>query len=292
MRRLLVYGQITVGALIGALALTLFMVPSHLPSGGLGGLLLIFHYLWGIPVGPFYFLANVPALIWLYKLYGWRGLTKSVYGIAAFSVFLSVTEPLAVYAPTHNPLLAAIFGGALLGLCVALTLSVGGDTGGNSSYVRIVHHYTGVNVPRALMVTDFVILCFGAITISVESILYSLIFTVVCGYVTQMVQEGFTSSRCFLIISERPDEVGAILMSEVRRGVTRLNGQGEYTGQARPVLMCAVSAGEAFRVKQLIMNADPQAFVLNLDAREVAGHGFTIHHELRPLPYWVTGAGD
>jgi uncharacterized membrane-anchored protein YitT (DUF2179 family) len=292
MRRALIYAQITAGTLIGALAINLFMVPTHLPSGGLGGLLLIFHYLWNIPVGPVYFLANVPALLWLFKLYGKNGLAKALWGTATFSFFLSATAPLSAFAPTQNPLLAAIFGGALMGLCVALTLAVGGDTGGNSSYVRILHRYTGVNVPRAMMVTDFAVLLVGAMMLSVESIMYSLLFTVATGYVAQLVQGSFTSSRVFLIISDQPDSVGAALMSQVRRGVTRLNGQGEYTGQARPVLMCVVAAGEAFRVKRLILQTDPKAFVLNLDTNEVAGHGFTLHHEARPLPYWATHAGD
>lgn len=287
MRKALAYLQLTAGTIIAALAVNLFMVPAHLPSGGLGGLMLILHYLWGIPIGPFYFLANVPAIIWLYKLYGKQGMAKTVWGIASFSLALSLTGPVGAFAPTQNLMLAALFGGATMGFGIGLTLTAGGDTGGNQSYARILHHYTGADIARTMMISDVAVLLFGAVMLSVEAILYGIVMTVVTAQMVRLVQEGLGSSRCVMIISQKTDEVGAVLMHEVRRGVTRLEGKGEYTGQPRPVLMCVVAASELFRVKRLVLGADPEAFVFVCDAREVSGMGFTIEHEMRPLPYWA-----
>jgi uncharacterized membrane-anchored protein YitT (DUF2179 family) len=288
MRKALAYLQLTAGAVIAALAVNLFMVPTHLPSGGLGGLMLILHYLWSIPIGPVYFLANLPAVLWLWKLYGKNGLAKTIWGIGAFSLALSLTEPLGAYAPTQNLMLAALFGGAIMGLGIGLTLTAGGDTGGNQSYARILHRYTGADVARTMMLTDVAILAFGALIMNLESIMYGIVMTVVIGQTVRLVQEGLNSSRCVMIISQHPDAVGAVLMNEVRRGVTRLQGMGEYTGAPRPVLMCVVSAAEVFRVKRLVLGADSEAFVFISDAREVSGLGFTIEHEERPLPYWTS----
>lgn len=268
------------------------MVPTHLPSGGLSGLILILNYLWQIPIGPTYFVANIPAVIWLFKVKGWQGGAKSVYGIASFSLLVQLTAPLGAYAPTQNMLLAALFGGALMGAGVGLTLMVGGDAGGNSTYARMIRHYTGRNVAGLMLVMDAVILTFGALMLSVESILYALAMTVVISYALQKVQDGLNASRFILVISERTDEVGAAIMEEVRRGVTRLDGRGEYTGKPRPVLMCAVHPNEVLRVKRLVLEADPEAFILVSDAREVSGRGFTLEHEVRRLPYWATMGTD
>ncbi|MDF2630343.1 MAG: hypothetical protein K0R39_4174 [Symbiobacteriaceae bacterium] len=292
MRNALAYVQIALGTLVSALAINLFLVPTQLPSGGLGGLMLIMNYLWQIPVGPAYFVANIPAILWLFKVKGRQGAVKSLWGIACFSLLVQVTAPLSVYAPTQNLVLAAIFAGALLGIGTGLTLVVGGDTGGNSTYARMIRHYTGLNVSTVMLGMDAVILGFGATMLSVEPVLFALIMTVVCSYCVGLVQDGLNSSRFVLIISEQVDLVGTALLGELKRGVTRLDARGEYTGKSRPVLMVVVSPPEVMRVKRLVLETDPEAFMMVSDAREVSGRGFTLEHELRRLPYWAAQSGD
>lgn len=292
MRNALAYLQIALGTLVSALAVNLFLVPTHLPSGGLGGLMLILNYLWQIPIGPAYFVANIPAILWLFKVKGAQGAVKSLWGIVCFSVAVQVTAPLSVYAPTQNLVLASIFAGALLGVGTGLTLVVGGDTGGNSTYARMVRHYTGLNVSTVMLAMDAVILSFGAFMLSVEPVLYALVMTVVVSYSVGLVQDGLNSSRFVLIISERVDLVAAALLVDLKRGVTRLEAKGEYTGKSRPVLMCVVSPTEVMRVKRLVLETDPEAFMMVSDAREVSGRGFTLEHELRRVPYWAAQSGD
>lgn len=287
----LAYMQITAGTLIGALAVNLFMVPNQLASGGMSGLLLFLHYVFGLPLGMTYFLANLPALFWLFRLYGWHGLLKTLWGIASFSVFLELARPLTAFAPTDNLMLATIYSGVLMGLGLGLAVRVGGSTGGSTPIAQIVHHYTGLSIGKFLLATDALILAFGAITTSAERILYGLIMTFVVMRLLQAVQEGFSTSRCLLIISESPDEVGQAIMREIRRGVTRLSGSGEYSGRPRPVLMCVVSETEVHRIKRLVLAADPDAFVVITDAREVAGRGFTLDTDIRRIPFWYTQRG-
>lgn len=292
MRKLFPYVQIAVGTLIGALAVNLFMLPNQLPSGGLSGFMLMLHYLWNVPVGLGYFLFNLPTLFWLQRLYGWRGMSKTVWGMASFSLFVELTQPLSAYAPTNNLLLAAIYGAMMLGAGLGLALKVGGSTGGTDAIGKVVHHYTGVKLARFLLWTDFAILGFGALVLPMEGILYALLMTFVITQTVRLVLEGLNTSRCVLIISEQPDLVSASIMTELQRGVTRLGATGEYTGRERPVLMCVVSENELHRLKRLIQTADPAAFVLITDAREVSGRGFTLETEGRRLPFWATMGGD
>ncbi len=286
MKRIFPYVQITAGTVIAALAVNLFLMPNQLASGGLGGLLLILHYLWEIPMGSTYFLVNIPAIYLLYRIYGWQGLARTIWGIAAFSLFLDLTEPLSIYAPTTNPLLAAIYAGLLVGLGLGLTLIVGGSTGGTSTVAQAVRHYTGMDASRFLFLTDLLILAFGAVVLNLEAVLYGLLVTFIMARVIQAVQEGLNTSRCLMIISEHPDDVSQAIMHEVRRGVTRLDGTGEYSRQRRPVLMCVVRESEVVRIKRLVLQTDPEAFVLITDAREVNGRGFTLETDIRPIPFW------
>lgn len=292
MKKLLQYAQIAAGTLLSGAAVNLFLVPNQLPSGGMGGLTLLAHYLWQIPMGSTYLIANLPALFWLLRLYGYNGLMKTLWGIISFSLFLELTRPMTAYAPTENLLLATIYASVLLGLGMGLTLRVGGSTGGTSSIGKVVHHYTGFDIGKFLLVTDLIILGASAFILSPELVLYGMLGAYILTRTVRVVQDGFSTSRCLLIISERPDAVSAAIMAELKRGVTRLDGMGEYTGQPRPVLMCVVGENEAARIKRLILSADPAAFVLVTDAREVAGKGFTVETDVRRIGFWAAQGGD
>lgn len=286
MKRLFPYLQILAGTAIAALAVNLFLLPNHLASGGLGGLLLLCYYLWGLPMGPAYFAANLPAIYLLYRLYGMQGLARTIWGIATFSLLLEVTQPLSAYAPTTNPLLATIYSGILMGLGLGLALMVGGSTGGTSTMAHVVKHHTGMDASRFLFLTDLLILGFAAVVLQVEAVLYGLLMTFVMSKVISAVQEGLTTSRCLMIISDHPDLVTSTILNDLKRGLTRLDGTGAYSGQPRPVLMCVVAESEVVKVKRLVLQADPEAFVLITDAREVNGRGFTLETDIRPLPFW------
>lgn len=286
MKRMLPFLQIAAGTAIAAIVVNLFLMPNELASGGLGGLLLIIHYLTGLPIGPAYFLANLPALFFLYRIYGLKGLARTLWGITCYSVALSAFAPLAAYAPTSNPVLASLYGGVGLGAGLALTIMVGGATGGTDIIAQVVRHYTGMDVSRFLFLTDLAVLTFGAIALSPEAILYGLVVSFICSRVLQTVQEGLNTSRCVMVISEDPTAVTHAILSVVKRGVTTLNGTGGYSGRSRPVLMCVVGQAEVTRVRRLILETDPEAFVFVTDAREVNGRGFTLATADRALPYW------
>lgn len=278
--------QITAGTVIAALAVNLFLLPNELASGGLGGLLLILHYVWSIPIGTTYFAVNLPVIYLLFRLYGWQGLARTVWGISSFSLLLTLTEPLTQHAPTDNPLLATIYAGILMGIGLGLAVMVGGSTGGTSTLAHAVKHYTGMDPSRFLFLTDLLILGFGAVVLNLEAILYGLLMTLVMSRVMQAVHEGLHNSRCLMIISEQPEAVSQAILTVIKRGVTLLDGTGAYSGRPRPVLMCVVAESEVVKVKRLVLQADPEAFVLTTDAREVNGRGFTLETDIRPIPFW------
>lgn len=284
--------QIAAGTLIGALAVNLFMVPIQLPAGGLSGLMLILHYIWGLPIGPLYMVANLPALFWLYRLIGWSAALRTLAGIALFSLFIELTAPASAHAPTTNPMLATVYAGVVMGFGLGLVLRAGGSTGGTSAIARVVRHYTGMDMARFLMLTDVVILGFGALFLSLEAILYGLIMTFLLMKVIQVVQEGFRSSRCVLIVTESVPAVTTAITGELQRGVTVLQGSGGYTGHSRPVLLCVVTEEELHRLKRRLSEVDPEAFIIVTDAREVAGRGFTLETEVRRIPFWAGQSGD
>lgn len=291
MHKFLAFIQILIGTAIAAAGVNLFMLPNHLPAGGLGGLLVLLHYIWQIPIGPIYFLVNVPLLAWLYRIFGWDGVVKTVLGIAGFSLFMELFRPLTALAPTQNAMLAAIFSGVTVGAGLGLTIRVGGSTGGASALAHVVRHYSGLEAPKFLLATDLLILGLSGFALSPEAVLYGLVTTYVVMVGVAKVQSGFSSAHSLTIITQKPDEVAQAILTELQRGVTRLEGLGGYSGRPRPVLMCVVSETELHRVKLLALEADPEAFVVITDAQEVRGPGFTLDTDVRRIPFWASQRG-
>ena len=128
--RLLRYVGITVGCLIASSSINLFLVPSHLLTGGATGIAMIVYYLTHLPIGAQTFAYNIPLLIAAWRLLG-KGYTCDVIiGTAIFSFCLDITRPLNAYAPVNDMMLAAIFGGVFNGIGYGIVFRMNGSTGG------------------------------------------------------------------------------------------------------------------------------------------------------------------
>jgi len=121
----------------------------------------------------------------------------------------------------------------------------------------------------------FVIATAGIAFASAELSLYALISLWLTSHIIDLVQEGPSTAKAFLIISDAAETVADKIMAEMDRGVTFLQGKGGYTRQARDVLFCVVTASEVVRLKEIVTSVDPAAFVIVADAHEVMGEGFT-----------------
>ncbi len=269
------YIWITFGALGTALALDLFLVPNRVAAGGVSGLATILYHLLGIPVGWTLLSLNIPLFLLSYRELGLQVVVRSLYGAVATSVFVEALAPW-LPVPTRDLLLASIYGGALAGIGMGIVLRAHGTTGGTDLVARLVSKYLPVTVGQALLGADFVVISLAGIFFSAELALYALLGLLVTGKVVDLVQEGISYAKAAFIISVRPEEIARAIFRELDRGVTSLPGEGMYTGEKRPVLLCVVAKTEESRLKEAIYRVDPRAFVFITDAHEVLGEGFKI----------------
>lgn len=268
------YALIAVGSILVAVAADLFLIPNKVVSGGLTGVSTIFYYLLGTPVGLVTFALNVPLFIAGIKWGG--GISSGVRTIFAVAVMSAAIDLLRPHLPpvTTDPLLYTLYGGLLDGLGIGLVFRAGGTTGGTDIIARLAHRWWGAKLGTTLLVSNVLILGAAAFFFGVEPALYALIVAFVSSRVIDLVQQGVAESRSAFIISTRPDEIRLAVLGEMERGVTVLQGSGGYTGQDRPVLLCAVSLTEVTRLKRLVHAIDPDAFVILISATEVLGEGF------------------
>ncbi len=273
-KRLVEFVWVTFGVALTALGLNLFLIPNKIAAGGVSGIAIIFHYLIGSPVGLTMLALNIPLFVMgIYRL----GLTfgfRSLYGTLSLSVVVDLLAPF-LPVPTQDLLLAAIFGGVLTGLGLGLVFRFRGTTGGTDLAAAVLRTYTGVNIGQLLFLVDAtVVLAAGLLFQSWELMLYALITIFITAWVIDLVQEGFSYAKAFFVISSRIEIIAGKILRELGRGATALKGRGLYTGTDREVLLTVVNRSEVSRLKEIVYETDPNAFVILADVREVLGEGF------------------
>lgn len=267
---------ITLGALIQALALRLFLVPALLVNGGVSGLSQIINYYTGWPIGAMILIGNLPlfALGWRF-LGGPRFAARTIYAVVAVSIF---TDGLVFILPenglTGDLLLNTLYGGLISGVGYGLVYRGRGTSGGSDILARILNHWKGVSISTSYLLTDSLIMFLAGLSFSWENALYALVMLYISGIAAEGVTEGANMARTAMIITGQPELVASKIMENMERGVTLLNGKGGYTGVDRTVLYCVVSRSEVARLKALVRECDPQAFMVIGQAHEALGEGF------------------
>lgn len=269
------YLGITLGAVLTALALNMFLIPNKVAAGGVSGLATVLHYLFGLPVGMTMLALNIPLFVASVKVLGAHFGINTLFGAAALSVAIDALAP---YTPvlTQDLLLSALYGGVLSGIGMGIVFRFKGTTAGTDLAAAIVNKLLGVSIGQSLLAIDFFVIASAGIAFaSAELSLYALISLFVTSKIIDLIQEGPSAAKAFIIITARPAVVATTIMEDIGRGVTFFQGRGAYSGNMREVLLCVVHTSEVTRLKELVYRIDPRAFVILVDAHEVLGEGFT-----------------
>ncbi|QJW45573.1 YitT family protein [bacterium BFN5] len=269
------YLGIALGSVVTAVGLNMFLIPNKVAAGGVSGLATVLHYVVGYPVGATMLALNIPLFLLSLKVLGTRFGINTLYGAAILSIAIDGTAP---FTPvlTQDLLLSSLYGGVLSGIGMGLVFRFRGTTAGTDLAAAIINKLVGISVGQALLFVDFfVILSAGIAFKSPELSLYALISLFVTTQLIDLIQEGPSSAKAFIVMTMSPDKVAEAILAEMERGVTYLQGRGAYTGAVRETLLCVVSTSEVTALKDLIYHIDKSAFVIVADVHEVLGEGFS-----------------
>ena len=271
------YLTITLGTCISGVALNAFFLPHHLLSGGITGLGMILYYLFGWQVSLTNILFNIPLFILAYKLMSRNYFISGIYGTLVLSFFLQLFAPLQQLTQVHDPMLSCIAGGVLHGIGLGTLYRVGGSTGGSDIIGAIVQKFYSISIGTTGFLINIVLLTAGAFFFGLEPALYTLTAYFIV----------FKVSNAF----DRNEEIAEAIIKIVGRGVTYIEGEGAYTHQHRKLLFCVVKLTQVAKIKQLVKNLDPFAFMIVQDASDVFGRGFTqrTDHTVQRPPELRTG---
>ncbi len=263
---------ITLGASFVAIGLEMFLVPNRIIDGGVVGISIILSFLAKIPLGLFLFLLNLPFLFLGYKQIGKTFALSTLYGVTVMSVgtaLLHDIEPI-----TIDPLLAAVFGGIILGIGVGLVIRSGGSLDGTEIIAILANKKVPFSVGEVVMFFNLFILGSAGFVFGWDRAMYSLIAYYIAFKMIDITIEGFDESKAVWIISESYRDIGDALLSRLGRGVTYLHGEGGFTGGRKNVIFCVITRLEEAKLKSIVEELDPTAFLAIGNIHDVRGGRF------------------
>ncbi|MFZ7110594.1 MAG: YitT family protein [Desulfatiglandales bacterium] len=261
---------ITVGSVLCAAATNGIIIPQKFISAGFTGLALsIFYFLPSLSVGWLYFILNIPLFVLGWRFVGRRFLLYSIIGMLVFSAALYfVRVPFSI----QDKLLSALLAGIISGAGSGIILRSAGSAGGLDILAVIMARSFSLRLGSTSLAFNSILLFTAGLMFSLESALYTLIYIFVTSYMVNLVVTGLSQRKSVFIISSRWKEIAEGIREEIQRGYTLISGRGGYTGQDEQILYTVITFRELHRLKTLIRQVDPNAFMVVHDTLEVMGH--------------------
>lgn len=268
---------IILGAAIYSAGINCFTAPNDIAPGGVGGLATVISYLTNhaVSIGLIFGLINIPLIIAGFIRLGKALMARTVLAVAvttACTDFLSSMFPVYV----GDRIIAAVFGGVLMGAGLGIVYNRDGTTGGTDIINKIIQKAKPhLSLGFIMMITDAVVVLISILAFgNLESGLYAIIAIFVSSRLMDYILYGGREGKAVFIFSEKAEEIGKAITTSISRGATFLKGQGVYTGADKNVICCAVPKNEYVKLKRIVKEYDAKAFIITATADEVLGEGF------------------
>lgn len=267
---------IVIACLLSSIAVNAFFVPNKMLSGGASGIAILIQYLTSdkIPAGISVFLLNIPVFLLGFKKVDREFAIMSFISMIILSILMTVTRGITNYFVVDDILLAAIFGGILNGVGMGILFRNRSSQGGLDVIAVIIRRKYNLNIGTGLMVLNTFIISLSSLLFGYKPAMYTLIALFIGYRVLDKVRTGLNIRKNVIVISEKPEEVAKRIIEELGRGVTFLEGQGAYTHGDKKVVYTIVTSTEVARLKDIVDEVDPFAFITINEVVEVVGRGF------------------
>lgn len=264
------------GSVLYAFAFAYFVDPNKISPGGVTGVAAVINYITEcIPTGVAIIILNIPIIFLGFYKIGGKFIIKTIFTTLFSSVMIDIFEK---FLPNYGGerLIAAIFGGVLLGLGLGLIMLRGGTTGGTDVLAKVLRiKFPYLSMGRLILTLDGVVIAVAAIVYKdLETALYSIVTIFASSKMLDAVLYGSDKGKLLLIVTNKPKEVANALFDKTDRGVTVVNAKGGYSCEERQLLLCAMRNQEVDSAVKTVKNTDSAAFTIVTVTGGVFGEGF------------------
>lgn len=266
------------GNVLCAIAVNGILIPNEFVTGGVTGISLIINSM--VPflnVGLIYFLINIPIFVIGWMKVGKRFFFYSIVGAASLSVILAFVN---IEIHLNEPILYSLMAGMLYGIGVGLVLRSPGSQGGLDILSVILLKKFSVSFGNTVLTINIIILLFVGVFFSLESVLHTVIVFIVSSKLVNIVLTGLSQRKSVMVISDHWEKISKEILKNPMMGVTIISGEGGYMKNGRKILYIVVSLMSLGRIKKLILEVDPDAFIVISGTQEV------INYRIGNQPHW------
>ncbi len=277
MQKLKHFSLITLGTLLMVVGIYFFKFPNKFSTGGVSGISTVLGGLFpNIHISDFVLVINIALLLLGFCTLGRSFGINTVYCSLLLSFGLSVLERLCpLSAPlTSQPLLELLFAVLLTAVGSAILFNEGASTGGTDIVAMLLRRVTQLNVGRALLVTDALIVLAATFVFGVETGLFSVLGLIAKAFFVDNVIESINTSKFFIIVTDHADTLCSFIHTELHRGATICDCTGSFAGEGRSLVLSVVNRVQALRLKNYMKEHDPKAFMVITGSSDIIGKGF------------------
>lgn len=267
-RYLLKYFMVTVGILLDAIALELFLVPNSVLDGGLTGISLMIQYKTGWPLGLIVSVFNLPFIFLGMKQVGKRFALAYTYALAVFTLFTQLFHHVAPV--TENELLSVAFGGFLLGAGVGLVLRGGACIDGTELIALMISRKSAVSTGTVILVFNLIIFTVASILFGVDRALLSLLTYYIASRIIDKVEEGLDTAKQVIVITDDAEPIADAIYTRLGRTVTISSARGLVSGK-KEMLYVVITRLELPELREIVEESDESAFITISDVNEIIG---------------------
>ena len=266
--------MIIIGAGFAAVSIELFLVPNQIIDGGIIGISLIIDYLTPsyISFALLIVMLNLPFIYYGYKYIGKTFMWSSLMAIISLAIIETVLHPIDPF--TNEPILATVFGGLILGVGVGLVIRYGGAMDGTEILGILITKKIPFSVGEFIMFINIFIFIWAAFVFGPEQAMYSVMTYYIAFKTIDTVIQGLDETKAAIIVSEEYEEVSNAILDRLGRGTTKLRGKGGFTDEEKDVIYAVITRLEVTKLKALVQEIDPNAFITIMDTHEVKGGKF------------------
>jgi len=265
--------MVMIGAFITAYGLEAVLIPNNVSDGGVTGLSIVGSQMFGLPLGLLISIINIP-FVWLgYKQIGKSFAIYSIIGIASLAVSTSLMH----HIPTiikGDTLLITVVGGIIIGLGMGLALRNGGALDGIDMLAVLLSRKLPFGTSDLILFLNTFVFIVVSTVFGLQGAILSALAYFIASKMIHIVEEGLSGAKTFKIITNQPDVMIETIRDRLGRGATYKEVYGGYSNEQFKEITCVINRLEESKIKEIIHEIDPNAFIIVYDVAEVKGGTF------------------
>ncbi|WP_458412989.1 YitT family protein [Schinkia sp. CFF1] len=264
---------VIIGGIIAAYGLEAVLIPNRVSDGGVTGLSIVGSQLIGLPLGLLIALLNIPFVYLGYKQIGKSFAIYSVLGIATLSISTSLMHHVQTIIQ-GDTLLVTVVGGIIIGFGMGLALRNGGALDGIDMLAVLLSRKLPFGTSDMILFLNMFVFIVVSTVFGLQGAILSAIAYFIASKVIHIVEEGLSGLKTFKIITTQPELMVETIRERLGRGATYTLALGGYSNEQFKEITCVINRLEESKMKEIIHEIDPRAFVAIYDVTEVKGGNF------------------